>query len=290
MRKILVTLIIPIILFGFISSTSADITTGLELYYSFDQDPQGGPVMDDSGNGHQGTVNEAAYTNEGILGGAYHFDGINDVILVNDDLGFHPKGTISFWMKADAVENWRNPFSTNYASGDANIRFEETSAGGFSMGALGLGTITPFPNGVYEETFTDSLQMDHWYNIVYAWDEVQDYGYLDGILVFSTPHPAADSKVHPDLLLTAGEYRQITLDFDKVAIGNGYSLASERFWKGYIDDVRIYNRVLSEGDVKEYYSYSAQTIPEPATLTLFAGGLLAAFIRRRRERNDFCQE
>ncbi len=226
---------------------------GLLLKYTFSHD-NGSIVLDESGNGHNAAVlNGAAYTSEGRFGGAYHFDGSNDVILVNDDLGYQPAGTISFWMKADTVENWRNPFSTDYASWDDNIRFEESVDGKFTMGALGLSTVSPAPEGVYEETYTDSLQANRWYHVVYAWDGARDYGYLDGQLVFTSFHPAADVQVHPNLG-TAGSYRPITLDLNHVAVGNGYSTEANRHWKGFVDEVYIYNRVISSEEVLALYN------------------------------------
>lgn len=226
---------------------------GLILKYTFSNN-NGSVVLDESGNGHNAAVlNGAVYISDGRFGGAYHFDGTNDVILVNDDLGYQPAGTISFWMKADAVENWRNPFSTDYASWDDNIRFEESVDGKFIMGALGLGTVSPAPGGVYEETYTDSLESDRWYHVVYAWDEARDYGYLDGQLVFTSFHPAADVKVHPNLG-TAGSYRPTTLDLNRVAIGNGYSQEANRHWKGFVDEVYIYNRVISSEEVLALYN------------------------------------
>jgi len=226
---------------------------GLLLKYTFSND-NGSIVLDESGNGHNAAVlNGAAYTGDGRFGGAYHFDGVNDVILVNDDLGYQPSGTISFWMKADAVENWRNPFSTDYASWDDNIRFEESGDGNFTMGALGLSTVTPAPEGVHEETYTESLQANRWYHVVYAWDEARDYGYLDGQLVFTSFHPAADVQVHPNLG-TAGSYRPITLDLNRVAVGNGYSQEANRHWKGFVDEVYIYNRVISSEEVLALYN------------------------------------
>ncbi len=220
----------------------ANLNDGLDLYYGFDTD-EGATVSDLSGKGHSGTVHGAAFTSEGKSGGAYHFDGIDDYILAGD-LGDHPVGTISFWMNADAVENWRNPFSTDYASWDDNIRFEESSSGEFNGGGHGLGR-----GGEYTRTLDPHL----WYHVVYVWDENFAYGYLNGDLKFKNPHPDPNSLVHPSLPLTAGQYKQTTLAFANVAIGNGYSTDPERYWKGLVDEVRVYDRPLSAQEVIQLY-------------------------------------
>ena len=225
-----------------------DLNAGLLLHYPFDTD-EGLVVHDTSGLGHHATVRGARYVPDGIGGGAYYFHGQGAVIVADSSLGFVEVGSIAFWMKPGAVENWRNPFSTDYASGDDCIRFEASSTGRFTMGALGLGTISPYPNGVYEETYTETLQPNQWAHVVYAWDRERDYGYLNGRLVFSTPHPSPDARVHPNIPYTAKFWRDRSLTFNRIAVGNGYSTALNRYWKGLVDDVRIYNRVLSAGEV-----------------------------------------
>ena len=215
----------------------SDINDGLMLNYEFSTD-EGVNVTDQSGNDHHGTVYGAVYTTEGVSGGAYYFDGINDHII-GGNLGYIGTGTISFWMKPEVVENWRNPFSGDYASWDDCIRFEESTVGEFAIGALGMGA------GVY----TDSLQAGQWYHVVYAWDDVNGYAYLNGQLVFTNPHPDPNSSVHPNIPNTAGYWKEQSLHFNNVVIGNGYSTQAERHWKGWVDEVRIYNRVLDSGEI-----------------------------------------
>jgi aryl-phospho-beta-D-glucosidase BglC (GH1 family) len=242
MKKVIWGVCLILTCFCGVSAAASDLKEGLILHYNFDAD-EGASVTDQSGQGHQGTVNGAAFAPEGRFGGAYHFDGLDDYISAGN-LGFHATGTISFWMKADTVENWRNPFTTDYAGWDDCIRFEESSSGSFMGGGHGLGR-----GGNY----TESLVPNQWYHVVYAWDDTYVYGFLDGALRFKNPHPDPDSLVHPDLPLTAGQYKEITLNFQNVAIGNGYSTETERFWKGLVDDVRVYDRALSIGEVVDLY-------------------------------------
>lgn len=242
MKNFAVTFLLSALFLLPVSTGYADVNSGLTLYYSFNED-RGNFAADESGNNHDATVFGASYSPNGRFKGAYHFDGVDDYILAGD-LGYHETGTISFWMNSDAVENWRNPFSTNYAGWDDNIRFEENSKGDFSGGGHGLGR---------GDIFTSTLAAKRWYHIAYVWDQAYVYGYLDGALIFKNPHPDPNSKVHPDLPLTAGEYKQNTLNFRNVAIGNGYSTEPSRYWKGYVDEVRIYNRPLSAQEVLSLY-------------------------------------
>lgn len=231
--------LVLVLLFAFIAVNShAGLRDGLILHYSFNQN-QGSAVTDESGQNHTGSVAGATFTADGRFNGAYSFDGVDDFILAGN-LGYHEVGTISFWMNADVVENWRNPFSTDYASWDDNIRFETSSTGTFFGGGHGLGR---------GDLFMTAMEPQRWYHVAYVWDQTYVYGYLDGNLIFKNPHPPAWSKVHPDLPLSAGQYKATTLNFSNVAIGNGYSTEANRYWKGRIDEVRIYDRPLSAQEV-----------------------------------------
>jgi len=158
-------------------------------------------------------------------------------------MGYQPAGTISFWMNADTVENWRNPFSTDYAGWDDCIRFEENSKHEFVAGALGMGV----------GFFTTAMAPARWYHVVYSWDAQNGYGYLDGKPVFTTAHPVPDSRVHPDIPGTAAYWKEQSLTFRNVCVGNGYSMEADRHWKGGLDEVRIYNRAITALEAKQLF-------------------------------------
>jgi hypothetical protein len=219
----------------------AALNSGMLLYYPFNTD-EGQIVPDASGHNYIGSVNGASYRENGVVSGAYWFDGLNDYILTGD-MGYQPVGTISFWINADVVENWRNPFSTDYAGWDDCIRFEENTNREFVIGALGMGW------GFY----TKSMVPSRWYHIIYAWDAQNGYGYLDGRLAFTAPHPDPNSSVHPDIPGTAGYWKEQSLTFRNVCVGNGYSTEPNRHWKGLVDELRIYNRVLSAQEAKQLF-------------------------------------
>ena len=218
----------------------AAVSDGMLLYYPFKTDG-GQSVSDASGHGYTGSVNGPSYV-LGVVDGAYKFDGWDDFILTGN-MGYQPIGTISFWINADAVENWRNPFSTDYAGWDDCIRFEEDSKAEFVNGALGMGA------GFYTTTMAPS----RWYHIIYAWDAQNAYGYLDGRLVFTAAHPDPNSSVHPNIPGTAAYWKEQSLTFRNVCIGNGYSTEADRHWKGLVDEVRMYNRVVTAAEAKQLF-------------------------------------
>jgi len=213
----------------------ATLNHGLILHYTFDK-KEGTKIADKSGQGHDGRIkgvnsqdNDGPVCSgvlpvvNGLMTGAFRCDGVNDVILAGD-LGYQPQGTLSFWMKADAIENWRNAFSTDYANGDRCLRFEEAADGTFGVG------LGPSLGG---RPYTNGLQLGKWYHVAFAWTTNQFTGWIDGQQAFSEQHN-----------------NQLFLNFNNVAIGNGYSLDPHRHWKGLIGGVRIYNRVLKSDEVR----------------------------------------
>ncbi len=76
--------------------------TGPVLHYTFDRD-EGGIVTDDSGNGRMAIVNGATWVADGARGGAYRFDSNQQTILATDaglPNGDSPR-TLAMWMKID---------------------------------------------------------------------------------------------------------------------------------------------------------------------------------------------
>jgi len=81
---------------------------GLLLHYTFDDDL--GPIaLDVSGHDHTGTVNSATWTDSGVDGGAYSFEGDTDYIEVADESDFDFDRTDQFslcaWVKL-APKTW----------------------------------------------------------------------------------------------------------------------------------------------------------------------------------------
>jgi hypothetical protein len=188
-----------------------------------------------SGNNNRGTLtNGPTFSN--LNGGSIVFDGVDDYVSCGNLGSFYSQGTISYWMYSTAVEDYRNPFTTNYNGSNVGIRFEQyTTAspyGGFNV-IIGndAGTYTGFsysPSAI--------LTVNSWYNVVLVWNTVTNkaIGYLNGDLKFDSSHT----------------YWATTLP--AIAIGNGFS--SARYFKGNIASTFIYNKSLSATEVLQNYN------------------------------------
>jgi hypothetical protein len=165
------------------------------------------------------------------------FDGTDDYVSVGNLGSFYTQGTISFWMNSSAVENYRNPFTTNYNGGDAAIRFEQYSStspyGGFTAviaddSESGGALFDYSPNAILDENV--------WYNVVLVWNTSTNnvVGYLNGLETFNTSHSSWPTTL------------------PNVAIGQGFD--SSRHFTGRIPVVHIYNRGLTASEVAQNYN------------------------------------
>ncbi len=171
-------------------------------------------------------------------------------------------GTIEFWMNADTVVDYRNPFSTSGAAGgNEGFRFEVNTAGKFDIRVGNDGGATHIPY-----TLTNSATAGEWYYVAATWDTGTNTlkAYLNGTKVVDVTHTAWPTNLAD------------------VEIGRGFSNASERSWDGLIDEVAIYNgTALSEAQVLAHYNVA---VPEPSAIVLASLGALGlALIGRRRK-------
>ncbi|APF16883.1 Laminin G sub domain 2 [Caldithrix abyssi DSM 13497] len=202
-------------------------TQGLIAYYPFN-----GNANDESGNGNNGIVSGAVLdTNRlGIQDKSYRFDGIDDYIKIPPiDLG--NTRTISVWTKTTITDTSQSIiFRGNVYWGAYYFYLYITETGEYQYGHL--------PNGV--RVTSDVVVADNkWHHLVTTWDGSTCNLYVDGELI----------KTEPYTQFPNGRYN------DDVYIGtahhNNDSLV--KFFRGNIDDVRIYNRVLTETEILYLY-------------------------------------
>ena len=215
-------------------SLPPSLARSLLLHYAFDR-PVTDRVADRSGRGKHGRVSGASWLKNGRGGrsGAMGFDGADDYVSAGS-LGPAPdRGTIMFWMQPAEVVNYRNPFTTKRHGSNVGFRFEENAEGNFGLVAGNDGGT--FVGHSY--TSASRLEAGVWYHVVAVWDRPANRvaGYLNGALVFDNSH---------QLWATS---------FDHVAFGTGFSPDTGRQWKGGLDELLIFNRALTKGEVAMVY-------------------------------------
>jgi len=152
----------------------------------------------------------------GQVNGALQFDGTDDCL--STDFVLNPADT------AFSVFAWIKGGSANQAiiSQKGDTSWLLTDAQGFLMTQLTSGGRRSDP--LYSDTL---ITDDNWHRIGFTWDGAKRILYVDNGEVASDTQPALKD--------TKGDLR----------IGVGKNLEPGTFWSGMIDDIRIYDRVVT---------------------------------------------
>jgi hypothetical protein len=203
-------------------ATSMDISDGPQegLIASY---PFNGNAIDETGNGHDGTVYGATLTTDrfGNPDSAYHFNGVDNYIDIESLGGFK---TVSMWVKQAPRDEWENYFSHN------NF---ELFAEWCCEGELVL--LDPSSlRGVRTSIHMDD-QVDQWIHLVAISDGSNSKVYFNGINVAVSVEALEPVSTGP------------------VTIGCWLG-GSVFHMHGDIDDVRIYDHALSAEEVEALYA------------------------------------
>jgi len=209
----------------------ASLEEGLVAYYLFN-----GNAKDESGNGHHGTVTGVTQTNDrhGAIDSAYSFyeeiDSLGSYIsLPNETMKGGSKISISVWIstEAGAKQGSYSRIVGGEAGGSVNVwlGFAENNSN-----LLMLQVDTPTQNKLLGQSV---IEKGRWVHIALVFDGHELAEYVNG---------------------SKGAFRSATGDYPPMR--GIYVGGSKHFtFRGKIDDVRIYNRALSEAEVKALYDF-----------------------------------
>jgi hypothetical protein len=195
-------------------------TQGLVAYYPFN-----GNANDESGHGNNGTVNGATLTTDrfGKVNKAYSFDG-SQYISVSDanNLDLTNNFTISVWINVNTFV---------YLGGIVS-KYQSNAAYGYT---LRLSKNSPYKKINFSEfEGVNFLSASFWYHIVGMVKNGAAMIYVNGSL---------DASGIPGTLQANSDPLRIGEDFQ----------ANARYFKGKIDDIRIYNRALTDQEIQVLY-------------------------------------
>jgi len=214
-------------------NVSADLDDGLRAYYKLD-----GNALDETGN-HDGAVTGTTWV-PGVVGSAASFNGTSDYITMGatQDILNSLQASFSLWVRFSEPSP-SGTFLVSYdggafENGDILLRTEK---GGFNT-RYGTGNGT----GVSEYFNTSFSETAFWHHVAVLMDNTlpdmtnRTTLYLDGVKIesvfLSTPNATLDANI--------GD----TSDLLRMAHwGNNY-------WEGLLDEVRIYDRVLTESEIR----------------------------------------
>ena len=207
---------------------------GLVAYWDF-ENINGSVLPDASGNGHTGEILGNATTKKVDRGNAMYFDGVDDAVdfPYSEDLNFSNTDsfTLSVWISVDSTisSGWHMICGNGRASTKA------------------------------------------WYGLYYTNGEIQTSINGGGYISRNTIATVAANEWHQVTLTYDGNAKRVTTYFDGTQAttttiskvnpyieGYGFSigfssLTVKEYFKGSLDNIRVYNRTLSEADVKDLY-------------------------------------
>lgn len=214
---------------------------GLIAYYPFDD----GTARDSSGNGNDG-ITKGATPSEGKINNAMHFDGINDYIEIPRSI--QDSFSIVFWVKTTQTGGSTHQWWAGYGLVDADVCGETNDFGislaegkaCFGIGKPGLGNdITIKSNKIINDGV--------WHQI--AATRSKETGemilYIDGSSEI-TGISSTESLTMPPYIGIGNEPCNVYYN--------------RRWFNGDIDDVRIYNSILSPEEINDLATPSASSI------------------------------
>ena len=256
-----------LLIIGLITNT-ADADPNLVVHYTFDD----GTASDVSGNGHHGILFDDAgivfdvERNSSVLSLDGDGDYLNcgggknpgDPLTWADILG---PITIATWFKIDGYNcDWQclmdkgNSIYRLYRNGG--------SGHGITFKTINLSNTHTYYRGTLDD--------GRWRHIAAVYDGTKKYIYIDGSL-----------EVSEDAAGSLGD------DFYDLVIGRRWAYPTDEWWRGYVDDFRLYSRALSAeeirklGDRHEYVAHNPRPVDEAVyapvdTVLSWSSGDLAA--------------
>ena len=191
-------------------------------------------ATDQLGN-HDGTPTNVNFSTEGKFGFAGAFNGSSSYMQVNSIFSSNPSAfSVSVWFKTTSNGNILEIGSSSISSAQNRIQLYN----GTLYVSLNGG------NGGFATTSATGLQDGNWHHIVAVWD---DGSVTNGIKIYidgaSTPTAQANSTQ---------SFNSTSTLF--IGANNDYSAGIRQYFDGTIDQIRIYDSVLSAADVSTLYN------------------------------------
>lgn len=231
-------------------------SNGLIGYWGFN-----GNANDQSGNSNNGIVNGATLTTDrnGLSNSAYNFDGVSNYIKISDNslMELSNKYTISAWI------NLSNTPSNQYS---IISKERQQDATGLSLIIDNTSKLThAFNNGGnYPTVGTSTLPNSVWKFIIVTYDGTTAKTYINGQL--------DKSNTFSQTLINSSYDWFIGKEF--TTSGGGNSGYTNRYFKGKIDDIGMWNRALTTQEINTLYisCINPTATITPQSSTIFCSG------------------
>jgi hypothetical protein len=211
------------------------------VHYAFDEGA-GGVATDSSGNGFDGAITDAAWTAVTADGSAacLDFNGFGGNVLntaIAPYLNNLGALSISLWVQSDLIDTDKGFIMLADTGSDRHgMRYDAAGGSGGGDDVIKYGVNTT--GGSEEDESSQFLQTTEWQHIVMTWQSGT------GIRLWINGVP--DSPSYDAAAVTG-----VLTGYTKLQVAKGSKDgAANASWDGRIDDVRIYDSVLTEGQIR----------------------------------------
>jgi hypothetical protein len=205
---------------------ASSVNLGLVAHWKLD-DGSGSTASDAGGNGYHGTLVNMADSQwvTGHVSGALRFDGINDYVTAGSAMPYSNIITVAAWVKPASLAVDRQIVSEGYNGVITQWELKTSSAGGrvsfrhWAPGEVGVQSV-------------HSLTVGVWTHVAGTYDGTTWRIYWNGVL--------DNQNVNSGIIETNRRVMIGAVDINGTA---------GQFWHGEIDDVRVYDRVLTTDEL-----------------------------------------
>ena len=218
------------------SGAPAIPTAGLVAWYKMDS-IAGGVLVDEMGS-YGGTLNDASLAT-GVVGSSIQFSGLSNSVARAASAAASSEFTINLWLKINSLTSTKFIFVHGINAGSDARNYHITHAPDYMGGRISFAAWNT-SGAVYEAAVTSAVADTAWRMISICVSSSQIKAYENGVLVSTVPY--------------AGVIGGRSSGFSMGAWERSGALTSFFYAACNIDQVRMYNRALSDIEIGQLYA------------------------------------
>lgn len=241
-------------LLGFTEGVAQTLTTGLVAYYKFD-----GNLADSSGYRNHGVDSGGVRFGRDRFGNckkAAYFDGIDDFVVCGTDTSLQIKDSVSIsaWIYFEGSATSYNPRIVSYGANNPDNYFgydfftDDNSGANTNIRRLSL-----YFAGNTQFLSSRNLESQKWYYVAMTATRQKFAFYINDSLDLSYNFQGMSVRYDGARAMEIG----------RKSNGNHgvkANIPHDGIWKGYLDDIRIYNRILSLNEIRQLYNITEKPL------------------------------
>jgi hypothetical protein len=206
------------------SDTGVEVDPTLMAHWKLDDAPGDG-ALDSSGRGHHAACTSCPALVPGKLGMGYRFDqALDRILIVPDHPDFRGPYTIAGWIRPSATIDQIALLSKPFGTGSGNS---------WQLEVLEDDRVSLSGGEPHTLASPAAIPADEWRHVAGTWDGTTKRLFIGGVQV-------------------AQAAATVAYDGHDVYLGGDQNGGTEVLhWDGVLDDLRVYNRALSAGELAE---------------------------------------